>query len=212
MNRILDELRDALVGYDTEKVIKISKEILDVQIDPLRAIEKLTEGIRIVGDKFERGEAFLSELIITAEAMKEAVAILETAIPKGKSKKYLGKVVLGTVEGDIHDLGKNIVATMLSVSGFEVFDLGVNVSALTFVEKVRETKPDILALSALVTTTMTKMRDVIVALEKVGLRKKVKVIVGGAPVTRDWANEIGADGYAADAVGAVAIAKKLLKV
>jgi len=211
MNQILDCLREALVDCDTEKVVKISKEILCTQIDPFRAVEKLTEGIRILGGKFERGEVFLCELIVAAEIMKEAVAILETVVPKGKSQKYIGKILIGTVEGDLHDIGKNIVAIMLSASGFQVYDLGVDVSTSTFIEKVREAKPDMLAMSALLTTTMPKIKEVIEALKKLNLRDKVQVMIGGSPVSEEWAEEIGADGYAADMVSAVAVAKKLLK-
>ncbi|MEM1550264.1 MAG: cobalamin-dependent protein, partial [Candidatus Methanomethylicia archaeon] len=159
------------------------------------------------------GEIFLTELAIAAEAMKEALKIFEPAILKsGRERKVLGRIVIGTVEGDIHDIGKNIVSTLLMASGFEVIDLGVDVPVEVFVEKVKELKPDILALSALMTTTMIKMVDVIKALEREGLRDKVKVMIGGAPTSKDWAREIGADGHGVDAIEAVEVAKKLIGV
>ena len=143
--------------------------------------------------------------------MKAAVNVLETEMSKqGTERKMLGSIVLGTIEGDIHDIGKTLVGTMLSVGGFKVFDLGVDVPILTLIEKARTENADIIAVSALLTTTMVKQRDVVEALDDIGLRSAIKVMVGGAPVTRDWAEEIGADGYSEDAVGAVAIAKELL--
>ena len=143
--------------------------------------------------------------------MKAAVNVLETEMAKqGTEREMLGSIVLGTIEGDIHDIGKTLVGTMLSTAGFKVFDLGVDVPILTLIEKARAENADIIAVSALLTTTMVKQRDVVEALDDIGLRSDIKVMVGGAPVTRDWAEEIGADGYSEDAVGAVAIAKELL--
>ena len=130
---------------------------------------------------------------------------------QGSERKMLGTVVIGTIEGDIHDIGKTLVGTMLSASGFKVFDLGVDVPVMTLVEKARLENADIIGVSALLTTTMVKQQDVIEALDDMGLRQKIKVMIGGAPVTRDWAHEIGADGFSEDAVGAVAVAKDLLK-
>jgi len=209
---ILNKLMNAVVSYDVDGAVKAAKESLEAGVDPVEAIEAgLAKGVKIVGDRFAAGEAFLTELAIAAEAMKQATAILEPAISKSSKvpKKALGKVIIGTVEGDIHDIGKSIVSTMLMVAGFEVIDLGVDVPVEKFVEKTKEIKPDIIGMSALMTTTMLKMADIIKALEREGLKNKVKVMVGGAPTSEKWAEEIGADGYAGDAMEAVELAKKL---
>jgi methylmalonyl-CoA mutase cobalamin-binding domain/chain len=148
---------------------------------------------------------------MAGEAMKAAVGALEPEMKKrGAERQILGKVVLATVEGDVHEIGKSLVGTMLSVSGFQVFDLGVDVPTAKIVEKATEVNANIVALSALLTTTMVKQREVIEALEKAGIRESVKVMVGGAPVTRDWVQKIGADGYSEDAIGAVEVARHVL--
>ncbi len=208
---VLKRLKEAVLNYDVEGAVAVAKEVIETGFDPLIAIEQgLGEGLSIVGDKFEAEEIFLPELMIAAQAMKESLAILEPALGKGKSRKVLGKVIIGTVEGDIHDIGKSIVATMLTVNGFEVHDLGCDTPTSKFVEKAKEVKPDIIGMSALLTTTMVKMAEVINALKKVGLRGQVKVIIGGAPVSAAWAEEIEADAYAEDAMACVDVAKKLL--
>jgi len=211
METFLERLKNAVVNLDIDEAKKVAEAALEAGVKPLDAIEKgLAKGIRIVGDRFEKGEAFLAELVVAAEAMKSAMSVFEPAIRRGRYKKAAkGKVVIGTVEGDIHDVGKDIVGTILSVYGFEVYDLGVNVSSEKFVEKVGEIKADIVGMSALLTTTMPEMKEVIEALEKANLRDKVKVMVGGAPVSEEWAEEIGADAYAADAMEAVKVAEKL---
>ncbi|MEM2440538.1 MAG: corrinoid protein [Candidatus Bathyarchaeia archaeon] len=213
-DEVLNRLMNAVLTYDPETAVNAAKEALQKGIDPIEAIEEgLAKGVRIVGERFGAGEAFLAELVIAAEAMKQALKVLEPAILKSaKEKKTLGKVLIGTVEGDIHDIGKNIVSTLLMVAGFEVIDIGVDVSAEKFIEKVKEVKPDIVGMSALMTTTMVKMVDVIEALKREGLREKVKIIIGGAPTSKKWADEIGADGHGADAMEAVKIAKKLVGV
>jgi 5-methyltetrahydrofolate--homocysteine methyltransferase len=184
------------------------QDALAVGIPPVKAItEGMAEGMNIVGEKYEAGEYFLSELIMAGEVMKEGTKILEPHLKKAEIKK-LGKVVLATVKGDIHDIGKNIVATLLDAAGFEVIDLGVDVSAEKFLETVRTQKPDILAMSALVTTTMPEIENVIKKLAKAGQRRKVKVIVGGAPLTEGYAEIIGADAYSSDALAGVNICKK----
>lgn len=167
-------------------------------------------GMNAVGDKFSCGEYFLPDLIIAADGMRSAMELLE---PELRARQQVlespGTVVLGTVAGDIHEIGKSLVGTMLSANGFKVHDLGVNVPTSNFIQKVKETNATIVGLSALLTTTMTVQREIIQELTEAGLRNQVKVMVGGAPVTRSWAEEIGADGYAEDALGAVQLARKL---
>ena len=208
---VLKRLKEAVMNYDVEGAVEASKEVVKTGFDPLKAIEQgLGEGLKIVGEKFGAGELFLPMLMIAAQAMKESLAILEPTLAKGVSRKVMGKVVIGTVEGDIHDIGKSIVAAMLIANGFEVHDIGCDAPVSKFVEKVKEVNPDIIGMSALLTTTMPKMTEVINALKKEGLRGKVKVIVGGAPVSAAWAEQIGADSYGEDAMAAVDVAKKLV--
>ena len=210
---IIINLRQAIEKYDEDEAIQYAKLWLNKGLNPLEAIESgLVPGIRAIGEKFSIGEAFLPELMLAANIMRISLDVLEPAIPKGKSRKTLGKVVIGTVEGDIHDIGKSIVAVMLSANGFEVLDLGVDVPTSTFVEKVREINPDILALSVLMTTTKPIVKDVINTIKTAKLREKVKIMVGGAPTSKEWAKEIGADGYGGDAMEAVEVARKLIEV
>ena len=210
---IIEGLKKAVLNYDVEAAAELAKKAVDAGIDPVKAIEEgLAAGIREVGEKFGRKEIFLPELIMAAETMNSGLKVLEPEIKKRKTeRKSMGKVLIGTVAGDIHDIGKTIVAAMLTANGFEVIDLGVDVPTETFVEKVKEHQPQILALSALLTTSMPMQKEVIEALEKAGLRDKVKVIIGGAPTSREWAKEIGAEGYGANAAEAVEIAKKLVQ-
>lgn len=201
-NRIFSSLIDAVVNFDVEGVRRLAQEVVDKGIDPYEAItEALNEGMRIVGEKYEAKEYFLSELLLAGESMKAALEVLTPHLKAG-GVKAIGKVVIGTVKGDIHDIGKTIVVTLLRSAGFEVVDLGVDVSAERFLEGVREADADILAMSALLTTTMPYMGEVIKKLEEEGLRDKVTVIVGGAPLSEEYAKRIGADLYAADAVEA----------
>jgi len=205
---VLARLRDCIVNLDIDGVKKAAKEALDVGITPYEAImDGMAKGMEIVGQKYEAGEYFLAELIMAGETMKEGLSVLEPYMKAG-DMKHIGRVVIGTVEGDLHDIGKNVVITLLTASGFEVIDLGVDVSAEKFVEAVKQYKPDIVAMSALLTTTMVNMAKVIKALEQAGLRDKVKVIVGGAPLTEEYARQIGADAYGRDAVEGVNICKK----
>jgi len=208
---ILNRLKEAVINYDVDEAVKVAQEVIETGFDPLKAIEEgLAAGLQVIGDKFGSGEIFLPMLMIAAEATKKALAILEPAVAKGKSRKTLGKVVIGTAEGDIHDIGKSIVAAMLTANGFEVHDIGCDVPTSKFVEKVKEVNPDVIGISALLTTTMPRMTEVIDALKKEGLREKVKVIVGGAPVSAAWAEQIGADAYGEDAMAAVDVVKNLL--
>lgn len=211
-NPIIKKLRESVIEGDVEKVKWVAKEALEANMDPLQVItEGLAKGAKVVGDRFSKGESFLPDLIMAGEAMKAGLAVLLPEIRNVKAKKTLGKVVIGTVKGDIHSIGKDIVATLLEAEGFEVINLGEDVAVEKFVEAVKEHSPDILGLSSLLTATMPMQKEVIEALKKTGLRNKVKVIIGGAPTTKEWADEIGADGWAGDAISAVNLAKKLLK-
>ena len=209
---IFKELGEAVWNFDEELSRSLAEKAVEMGVDPVEALEEgLTKALREVGDRFGRGDAFITELIAAAQAMEAGAGVLnEEIVRRGASRKAVGRFLIGTVEGDIHSIGKNIVATMLSAAGFEVIDIGVDVKTEDFIEKVRELKPDILGLSALMTTTMVKQRDVIEALRDAGLRDGVKVIVGGAPVTEDWVGEIGADACGLDAGSAVKTALGLM--
>jgi len=205
-------MRQSIVDGAPEHAAELANKALELGIDPLEAINQgFVPGLNYIGEQFNHGEVFLPDLVMAGEAMKAAVAVLEPEMQKrGTQREILGKVVLGTVKGDIHEIGKTLVSTLLSASGFQVFDLGVDVPVERFAEKAREVQADIVGVSALLTTTMQGQKSVVEALDRHGLRPKVKVIVGGAPVTRDWAEKIGADGYGQDAMAAVAIARSLL--
>jgi corrinoid protein of di/trimethylamine methyltransferase len=210
---ILEELAESVRDYDTIQAKYLSRKALELGIDPVEALEKgLARGLKAVGDRFGQDEAFLTELIAASQAMEFGAAVLNEEIARrGANRETVGRYLIGTVDGDIHSIGKNIVVTLLRAAGFEVLDLGIEVPTSVFVDKVRAFKPDILGLSALMTTTMTIQREVINALEKAGLRKKVKVVVGGSPVTEEWASEIGADAFCLDASNAVELALSLLE-
>jgi len=211
---LFKKMAQSIIDGDSEAALLLAKDSIRDNINPLDAITKgFVVGVNTVGAAFGRGEAFLPELVMAGEAMKAAVSVLDPELKKrGTERKMLGKVVIATVEGDIHEIGKSLVATMLGASGFEVFDLGVDTPSDKIIGKALEVNADIIAMSALLTTTMVKQREVIEELEKEGLRQKVKVMVGGAPVTRDWVTAIGADGFSEDAIGAVAIAKQFMGV
>lgn len=211
-----DELYQAMsqsvIDGESEQAEELARQALSLGLDPLETIDHgYTRGMNVLGDLFAQGEVFLPHLVMGGEAMKAAIAVLEPELARRQQQRQvLGKVVIGTVQGDIHEIGKSLVATMLSVNGFQVFDLGVDVPVSTFVERAREVGADIVGLSALLTTTMLNQGKVIESLREAGLREKVKVIVGGAPVSQLWAEQIGADGYSENAVGAVKLAKKLM--
>ena len=206
----LSNLAQAIDQGDQEKTIELTKAALDGGANPRDIITKgLQAGMAAVGEKFSSGEYFLPDMLMAARAMKAALEVLKPALEK-TGIPTIGKVVIGTVEGDMHDIGKNVVATFLSGNGFEVFDLGLNVPVQQFIDGVKEKKPDILGMSALLTTTMPVFGKVIQALEEAGLRDSVKVVVGGAPVTQDYASYIGADGYAHDGGRAVPVCRQLI--
>jgi corrinoid protein of di/trimethylamine methyltransferase len=206
------EMAQTIIDGDPEAAEALAKRTIAEGIDPLDAINKgFVVGVNEVGDAFGCGDAFLPDLVLAGEAMKAVVAVLDPELAKrGAKRQTLGNVVVGTVKGDIHDIGKTLVATMLSASGFQVYDLGVDVPPERFAQKAREVSAAIVGVSALLTTTMVNQKSVIEALDDLGLRPQVKVMVGGAPVTRTWAQQIGADGYSEDAIGAVAEAKRIL--
>jgi corrinoid protein of di/trimethylamine methyltransferase len=211
---LFKEMAQSITDGEAEKAAELAKQAITQGIDPLDAINQgFVAGVNYVGDQFSCGNMFLPELVMAGEAMKAAVAVLEPELTKrGTERKMLGKVVLCTVEGDIHEIGKTLVGTMLSATGFQVYDMGVDVPVMKVVEKAREVGADIVAMSALLTTTMVHQKDVIEALEDVGIRTKIKVMVGGAAVTQEWVKQIGADGYSEDAIGATRVAKQLLGV
>ncbi|MGZ8422055.1 MAG: cobalamin B12-binding domain-containing protein [Nitrospira sp.] len=209
---LLKAMAQSIIDGESEIAADLANQSIEAGMDPLNAITNgYVVGVRQVGETFACGDVFLPELVMAGEAMKAAIAVLEPELKKrGASREILGKVILATVEGDIHEIGKSLVGTMLTASGFEVFDLGVNVPTATILQKAEEVKADIIGLSALLTTTMIRQKEVIEALDKKGLRQGTKVMIGGAPVTSDWVKKIGADGYSEDAIGAVNTAKLLM--
>jgi corrinoid protein of di/trimethylamine methyltransferase len=209
---LFQQMAQSIVDGDAEVAVELANQAVAAGVDPLDAITKgYVTGVNQVGEAFSCGDAFLPELVMAGEAMKAAVTTLEPEMAKrGSERQMLGKVVLATVEGDIHEIGKSLVGTMLSASGFQVYDLGVDVAVSKIIGKALEVNANIIAMSALLTTTMVKQREVIEELEKENIRGKFKIMVGGAPVTQDWVRKIGADGYSEDAIGAVNIAKSLM--
>jgi len=211
-SELFEKMAQSIIDGDSDAAVALAEQAVSTGLDPLEAITNgFVVGVNKVGEAFASGDAFLPELVMAGEAMKAAVTALEPEMQRrGTERVMLGKVVLATVEGDIHEIGKSLVGTMLSASGFQVYDLGVDVPAAKILAKVKEVDADIVGLSALLTTTMVKQKEVIDVLDKEGLRRKVKVMVGGAPVTRDWVQKIEADGYSEDAIGAVNVAKQLV--
>ncbi|MBN2579595.1 MAG: corrinoid protein [Pirellulales bacterium] len=205
------ELYDAILTGNAKKAEEITKAALEAKADPSQLVQKyMIPAMDEVGRRFECNEYFVPELLIAARAMKTAMELITPHLAAAGTEPT-GRVIIGTVQGDLHDIGKNLVASMLEGGGFQVVDLGVDVPAEKFVEAIKEEKKGaILGLSALLTTTMTMMKNVISALEQAGVRQKAKVMVGGAPITQQYADEIGADGYSDNASGAVAVARKLI--
>jgi len=206
----LDVISEVLQRGDAEKVGELVKKALEENFAPKKILEDgLIKGMDIIGAKFKKNEVYVPEVLIAARAMRVGMEVLRPKLTE-TGVKSIGKVIIGTVKGDLHDIGKNLVKMMLEGAGFEVVDLGVDVSAEKFVEAVKEHQPNIIGMSALLTTTMVNMVEVIKALDVAGLRDKVKVMVGGAPITQNYANQIGADGYSPDATSATDKAKTFL--
>lgn len=205
------KLAQALIDGEPEDAEELAKQALEQGIDPLACInEGLTKGIQRVGELFASGEYYLPELIIGADAMKKALDILEPALHGDQKREVVGRVVLGTVAGDLHEIGKTLVGTMLTANGFQVTDIGVDKKPAEFVAAIKDANADIVGASALLTTTMIQQIKLIEAIEEADLREQVKVLVGGAPVTESYAKEIGADGYAEDAISSVDVAFRLM--
>ncbi len=212
MDETLKSLFDAILDGDVETAKSNVQKALDAQLNPTTILnEGMIAAMREVGCRFEAGEYFVPEMLISARAMQTGMAILKPHLQQSDVKSS-GKVVIGTVKGDLHDIGKNLVTLMLEGAGFEVKDLGVDVPVEKFVHAVHEEKPDLVAMSALLTTTMQMMKQTVDALVEAGLRDGVKIIVGGAPVTETFAKEVGADGFSQDASRAVSVAKSLVAV
>jgi 5-methyltetrahydrofolate--homocysteine methyltransferase len=201
---------EPLLTGDTETVVRKTREALEAGTAPENVLqEKLIPAMGAVGEKFRSGEIYIPEVLLAARSMKGAMVVLKPFLARSEHKDA-GKVVIGTVKGDLHDIGKNLVVMMMEGAGYDVIDLGADVSALKFIEAVRSHKPIFVGLSALLTTTMKEMKQTILALEQEGLRGEVRVIIGGAPVTERFAKEIGADGFAPDATSVVAMMKSLV--
>ncbi|MFO7975767.1 MAG: corrinoid protein [Candidatus Hydrogenedentota bacterium] len=208
----MNDFKSTILAYDHEGAATGARKALDAGIEPVEIANVLTDALKEVGDAFGREEIYLPELILASRAGQSAMGILEELLKEQSAgRDSSGKVVLGTVKGDVHDIGKNIVATLFFANGFEVIDLGVDIASEQFVKAVEDHKPNILGLPALLTTTMGEQKEVLERLEAAGLRDQVKVIVGGAPVTAAYAEEIGADGYGANAFDAVAASVQLIE-
>jgi corrinoid protein of di/trimethylamine methyltransferase len=210
---IFDNLADSVIKGESEKATSNAKKALAAGLDPYKAIhEGLMKGMAKVGDDFSKLKIYLPEVMMAADAMNAALEILEpAALKKGGKKVSKSKVVIGTIFGDVHDIGKNIVAMLLKANGFEVYDLGREVPVDTLIKKSEEVGADVIAASTLLSTSMPYMEDMISLLKEMGIRKKFIVMVGGGPVTREWAKEIGADGYGDDGEEAVKVTKELLQ-
>jgi 5-methyltetrahydrofolate--homocysteine methyltransferase len=208
----LKELSEGVINGDREKCQTLTKQLLDEGVSPVDIINQgLIPGMAVVGEKFKANEFYIPEVLIAARAMHASMDIVKPLLSESDIQAP-ATVAIGTVQGDLHDIGKNLVAMMLEGAGFKVEDLGVDVNPAKFVAAITEKEADVLAMSALLTTTMPSMKDTIAAVEEAGLRDRVKIIIGGAPVTQNYADEIGADGYAPDAASAVDKLKELLNL
>ena len=208
MSDIIEDIRKALREYDNEKCEELTKKAIEMGIKPMKILSSLRKDLEEMGEKFSTGELFLIDLMGAADAMNTALSILKPAI-EGEAEN-IGKIVIATAEGDIHDIGKSIVGSMMLSAGFEVIDLGKDVPIENIVETIRKEKAGLVGVSAMLTTTKERQKELIQLLEKEGMREQVKVMVGGAPVTEEWKDKIGADGYGEDAVDAVNVARELI--
>jgi len=208
---LLESLKKTIIDIDEAKALEVAREILDNQIDPNTAIKyAIADGAVAVGEKLDSGEYFLPHLVMAGDLMDAVGKILEQNLPAEQiTKKRI--VIIGAVQGDMHSVGKNLVSTMLRSGGFEVHDMGVDVTSMAFIDKAKEIDADMIALSSLLTTTMPYQKEVVEDLKAMGIRDRFKVMIGGGPVTREYAEEIGADGYGRDAIDAVEEAKKLFE-
>ncbi len=206
-----EECKSAILSGDISLAEELAHKVIHEKLDVNEAIDAFSLAIREAGDLFEEGEFFLPELMRSAEAMKAAMVIFQPVLEEGKEDRFRGKVVIGTIEGDIHDIGKTLVASMLTAEGFDVHDLGADVPVKTFIEKAIEIDANIICISALLTTTMVGQKKLIDQLKEKNIRDKFKVLIGGAPISKKWVEEIGADGSAENAVSAVKLAKKVLE-
>jgi len=207
----LQDVSKAVIEGDIERVVSYTKDLLDAGQDPLEIINQgLIAGMDVVGARFKAGDMFVPEVLMCAKAMAEGMAIVRPHL-EGKKLETHGTLLIGTVQNDLHDIGKNLVAMMVESAGFEVINLGTDIRPEVFVKAIQEHKPDIVGMTALLTTTLPYMKDTISAIKEAGLRDSVKIIVGGAPVTEEYAKQIGADGYAPDAGSAAELCKKLVE-
>jgi trimethylamine corrinoid protein len=206
---VLDKLRSAILGLKEDRVVQVAQEIVERNLAN-EALPVATEAIRVIGDRFQEGEIFLPELILAGETMKKCMEVLAPHLHKGLKKRAAGKVAMATVKGDIHDIGKSIVCMMMSVSGLDVLDLGIDVPPMEIIQRAEQFGADVIGLSSLMTTSIPQMREVIDLLAAMGIRDKLFVVVGGGPVTQEHARTVGADGWAKNAVGAVRICERLL--
>lgn len=207
-----EECKNAILNGNINLAEELAHKVVKEKMDVNTAIDSFSFAIREAGDLFEEGEFFLPELMRSAEAMKAAMVIIKPLLDEGKEDRFLGKVVIGTIEGDIHDIGKTLVSSMLAAEGFEVHDLGADVPVETFIDKAIETDANLICISALLTTTMVGQKKLIDQLNERGIRDRFKVLIGGAPISKNWVDEIGADGSAENAVSAVKLAKKVLGI
>lgn len=203
-----EALVEAFVDMREADVLRISTELLEGGTEPLSILEDCRKALEIIGQRFEEGQAFIPELIMSGEMMDQVTALVKPQIEATAPKERLGKVLMGTVEGDIHDIGKDVVVFMLDANGFEVIDLGIDVTPETFVAKIGETKPDVVGLSGLLTLAFTSMKETVDAIREAGLRDSVKIMIGGAPVDEHVQEYAGADAWGKDAMEAVALAKQ----
>jgi len=208
-SKVLQDLVKSITDYDEEAASAAAEKVVEEGVDSIEAIEHgVAVGLKKIGEDYERGETFLPELMMGANAAQKALKVLLEHMPQGSDYRGQGRIVIGTVEGDIHDIGKNIVAAMLRANGFDIVDLGVDVSIQRFVDSVKKFKPDVLGMSALLTNTMPKQEEVIQALKRENVRDSVRVILGGVPVTEEWVKKIGADDLGKDAMDTVQKLKK----